>query len=210
MKRGASIVAVCAALAVVFWIFPAFHVVSLKQAQAEKAARVFNAADFAAQCWRERLAPALDKAPAAATVLAALNNDPKAATTNFGRTVGMSDTTYYLMRGAGTIVSLNGGVGIVLRSGATEPELLLKTGLLFGNTVRDASGLFQPDEFQNSKEFNDVSTELNRIVEAQVIPVLKTNATVGRMVRFVVCAEVTEDDAGERPLKAIPVRVEFP
>lgn len=211
MRRAIYIIAACAALAVAFWFFPAFRIVSLKQAKAAKDRGAFNAAEFATKFWSEHLTPALDHAPDASTVLAALSKDAKAAATNYGRTIGMSDTTYYLMRGTGTIVTAgNSGTGVSLDGANGEADLLLKTGLLFGNTVRDATGLLTASEFPNSKNFNDVSTELNRIVESQVLPLLKTNVVVaGRKLRFVVCAEVSEDDAGERPLKVVPVLIEW-
>ena len=210
MKRITYIVAALVALAVVFWLFPAFHIVSLKQAKAAKDQGVFNPAEFAAKFWSERLTPSLNQAPDAPTVLAALAKDPKSAATNYGRTVGMSDTVFYLMRGTGTVNSVGGsGVGVSSRGNGAEADLLLKTGLLFGNTVRDATGLLTASEFPNSQNFNDVSTELNRIVESQVLPSLKTNAATGRKLRFVVCAEVSDNDAGERPLKVIPVQIEF-
>lgn len=211
MKRVIYTFAVCAALAAGLWFFPAFHVVPLKQAQAAREQATFNPADFATKFWRERLTPAFNQAADAPTVLAALAKDPKAAATNYGRTVGLSDAVYFFMRGTGTVVSVEAkGVGVSLRGREGAADLLLKTGLLFGNTVRDATGLMTASEFPNSHEFNDVSTALNRMVESRVIPLLKTNAAVGRPLRFVVCAEVGEDDAGERPLKVIPVSVELP
>lgn len=210
MKRVVSILIGCAVMAVVFCVFPAFHVVPLKQAQAEKMKGAFNAADFASEFWRKRLTPALKQAADAQTVLDALAKDPKAAATTFGHTVGISDTTHYFIRGTGTVVSVEGkGVGVALHGSDSKPDLLIKTGLLSGNTVRDATGLLTASEFPNSQNFNDISTELNRIVESQILPYLKTNATVGRTLRFAVCAEVGEDDASDRPLKVIPVAVEF-
>jgi len=209
MKRVVSIFVGCFVLAIIFWLFPPFHIVSLKQAQAEKAKGAFNAADFASEFWRKRLPPALQQAADVQTVLDALAKDPKAAATAYGRTVGISDTAYYFIRGTGTVVSVETkGVGISLRSPDGKPDLLIKTGLLSGNTVRDATGLVNASEYPNSQNFNDISTELNRIVESQVIPDLKTNATVGRKLAFTVCAEVGEDEAGDRPLKVIPVMAE--
>ena len=209
MKRAGSILGACAVLVVVFWVFPAFHIVSLKRAQAAKASGVFNPTDFATKFWRERLTPALKNAIDAQIVLDALAKDPKAAAATYGRTIGISDTAYYFMRGTGTVVSVEvKGVGVALRGTDGKPDLLIKTGLLSGNTVRDATGLVNASEYPNSQNFNDISTELNRIVESQVIPDLKTNATVGRKLAFTVCAEVGEDEAGDRPLKVIPVMAE--
>lgn len=209
MKRAVSSLVACVLLAIVFWLFPAFHVVSLKQAQAEKMKGAFNAADFASEFWHQRLPSALKQTADAQTVLDALAKDPKAAAATFGRTVGISDTAFYFIRGTGTVVSLESkGIGVALHGPGDKPDLLIKTGLLSGNTVRDATGLVNASEFPNSQNFNDISTELNRIVESQILPSLKTNAAPGRKLSFTVCAEVSEDEAGDRPLKVIPVLVE--
>lgn len=210
MRRAIATTAACVVLGVVSWRFPPFHIVSLKQARAAKELGVFNAAEFAGRFWRERLTPALSQAADARAVCDALAKDPKAAATNYGRTIGLSDGVYYFVRGTGTVVSVEGkSVGVSLRGAAGGADLQLKTGMLFGNAVRDATGLLDANEFPNSQNFNDLSTELNRIVETQVLPKLKTNAAVGRKIRFVGCAEVAEDAASERPLPVIPVFAEF-
>ena len=210
MKRFAFILIGAVVLALICWMLPPFHVVSLQQAETAKAQGVFNPEDYAAKFWSERLTPALSKATDAQTVLDAMAKDPKSAATNFGRTVGVGDAVYFFMRGTGTVVSVEArGVGVSLNGAGAEADMLIKTGLLFGNTVRDATGLLNASEFPNSHDFNDVSIELNRIVESRVISQLKTNAVVGRIIRFAVCAEVSEDDMGERPLKVVPVNMEL-
>jgi len=210
MRRYAIIAAAIVALGVLCRVMPPFRIVSLKQAQSSKEQGTFQAAAFAARFWNEHLTPALSKAADAQIALAALTNDPKTAATNYGRTIGLSDTVYYFIRGTGTVVSVGDkGVGISLRGGGAAADLQFKTGLLFGNTIRDATGLLDASAFPNSQNFNDVSTELNAIVETQVLPKLKSKAAVGQQLRFVGCAEVSEEDAGERPLPVIPVFIEF-
>lgn len=207
--RGVWTIALLGA-AGLFWMMPLFHIVPLKQAEAAKAKAAFNPADYAARFWSEQLTPTFPKAADAQIVLESLAKDAKSAVTNFGRTVGVGDMIYFFMRGTGTVVSVEArGVGVSLNGAGAEADMLIKTGLLFGNTVRDATGLLNASEFPNSHDFNDVSTELNRIVESRVISQLKTNAVVGRTIRFAVCAEVSEDDAGGRPLKVVLVHVEF-
>lgn len=209
MRRALAIAGIFVGAGLLAWFFPLFHVVPLKQAQAAKVQGVFNAADFAEKLWREQLPACLERAPEAAVVLSGLAGDFKQAVTNHGRLVGMSDTAYFLMRGTGVVVSVeSAGIGVALHG--QETDLKFKTGLLFGNTVRDATGLVDANQFPNSQEFNDLSTALNQLVERRVLTAAKTNASVGRPLRFVVCAEVAEDDAGERPLKVIPLSVEFP
>jgi predicted lipoprotein len=220
MRRCGFIAGLIVGFGALCWVAPPFRIVPLQRAQAAKAQAAFNPVDYAARFWTERLLPSLDKAPDAATLLQALAANPRAAATNYGRTLGMSDAVFYLLRGTGTVVSVEPkGVGVVCspgfsRSASAEASpndatLLLKTGLLFGNTVRDATGLLSASAFPNSQDFNDLSTELNHIVETQVFRDLKTKAAAGRKIRFVVAAEVEADTEVEQPLKVIPLRVEF-
>ncbi len=199
-----------AVVAIVCWLMPPFRIVPLKLAEASKAQAAFDPAEFAASFWKERLEPALGQASEAGAVLDALSKDPKSAATNYGRTLGMSDAVYYLVRGTGAVVAVEEkGVALSLKGPGHAPDLVLKTGLVFGNAVRDVTGLLRPGEFPNSQDFNAISTELNRIVEARVIPVLKTNAAVGRRLRFVAAGETEAETEIDRPLKVVPLKADF-
>jgi predicted lipoprotein len=101
----------------------------------------------------------------------------------------------------GTAVSCAGSEG--------QADVVLKTGLLFGNTIRDGTGQLLASEFANSQDFNAISKELNRMVEEQVQPDLKANAHVGKKIRFVGCAEIRASSKALLPLTAIPLQVEF-
>jgi predicted lipoprotein len=113
------------------------------------------------------------------------------------------------VRGAGTIVSIDKqGVGISLTGPGGSPEVFLQTGLLFGNTVRDVSGLVNAGEFSNSRHYNDVSAELNRIVETQVIARLKETAKIGNVITFIACGQLSPDQGTAIPLRLIPLKIE--
>ena len=102
-----------------------------------------------------------------------------------------------------------GDDSIVVALDGTEAKVSLSVGLLFGNTVRDASGLLDVSAFPNSQEFNDLSTQLNGIVETRVAPALRDKAAVGKAIRFAGCAEL-EEDAKSDVLPVIPIKVEWP
>jgi predicted lipoprotein len=150
----------------------------------------------------------LDQVADAATVLAALRDNRQQASERFGRQVGVSRARAFLVRGAGTIVAIdNKGVSVSLTGAGPPPNIVLQTSLLFGNTVRDASGLLNPGDFSNSQHFNAISSELNRIVETRLLPRLKEQAEPGRTIQFVACAQVMPDQAGITPLRMIPLRI---
>jgi predicted lipoprotein len=209
MRRFAPLFLALAAGAGICLLFPPVRLVPLRH-QAAQTNAVFNAAAYAADFWSQRLLPALRDAPDAALLLSALASNAPAAAAAYGKTPGMSDAVYYLMQGTGTVCSVQPkAVGVALGQAGGEADLLLGTGMLFGNTVRDASGLLDASLFPNSQHFNDLSTELNRIVETRVISRLKAGAAPGRRLRFAAAAEVESGAEAERPLKVVPVEVEF-
>jgi predicted lipoprotein len=210
IRRLILSIAAVAGVAVIAWAFPLFHVVRLDQVRQSREQAHFDAAEFAEKFWDERLKPALPRAPDARTVLDAVDADFQAARERYGRTVGISNSYYVFVQGTGQVVNVDPkGVGLAIRDGADGPDVVLPTGMVFGNTVRDATGLLDMDSFPDSQHFNDLATELNRIVETRVLPGLRDRAEVGRKVRFVGCAEVSRDAKRRKPLKVVPVRVEI-
>jgi predicted lipoprotein len=208
MKRAVLAVVALGLLAVVFRLAPLVHFVPLKQAQSRQTAAEFNATDYATAFWNEKLLKSLDRAADAGQVLAALASDAPKARTQFGRTLGVSSSTLFFLRGTGHVVNVTKkGVALALKDGDGAADILLPTGLLFGNTVRDGTGLLDASAFPNSQNFNDLSTELNHIVESTLLPQLREQAKVGANISFAGCAEVAEDDADTKPLKVIPVSV---
>jgi predicted lipoprotein len=190
------------------WIFPPFHIRSLARVQAAKASTQFNAADFVDKFWNERLLKSLDQAADAGKVLAAIAAGSQKAHEQFGHSVGISSSYYFFLSGSGRVVSVDEtGVGFSLKGEGNDVDVLVPLGLVFGNAVRDGTGMLDSSAFPNSQEFNDISARLNHIVETQVLPELQRLAAVGKRVQFVGCVEVADEDADLKPLKLVPVSV---
>jgi predicted lipoprotein len=208
MKRIGVTLCCILLVGVLFWFFPLFHIVHTNNAIPAEHETALNASAFAKTFWKTQLTPSLGQAPDAAAVLAALSASRESARTTFGRKVGVSRASLYVMRGSGIILSVDKkGVGIGLGNDAKQADVVLQTGLLFGNTVRDATGLLDTAKFPDSRQFNEISTELNRIVEADVVAVLKQNGAVGRHVTFAGCAEIPDHSELPHPLILIPLQV---
>jgi predicted lipoprotein len=103
----------------------------------------------------------------------------------------------------------NDEVALALTQSATQPEIVLPTGLLFGNAVRDATGLLDVSDYPNSQDFNGISQALNHIIETRVLPTLRERAEVGATVRFVGCTEIADESTDLKPLRVVPIQIEF-
>jgi predicted lipoprotein len=195
--------------AIICWLFPLFHIVPLKTVTAEKVAMAFNATGFAESFWTNQLVGAMSKAVKAEVLIPAIQAGPAAAKTNYSRTVGMGDAYFYFISGTGRVLAVSDDeVSLAVTSGATNAEVTLETGLVFGNAIRDGTGLLNANDYPNSQDFNDLSAALNHIVETRVLPKVHDAAKVGATISFTGCAEVDDESSDLKPLKVIPIRVD--
>ena len=149
------------------------------------------AAAFVDRFWPERLIPGAAKAVDAAELVAAIEADRDAARRKYGRKVGLGGSYIYFVKGTGRVVSVDAdAVGLALGGDRSKAQISLQAGFIFGNAVRDGTGLLDVSDFPNSQDFNAVSSELNRRVEERVLPELRKRAAVGQPLRFVGCAEI--------------------
>src|SRR5689334_11494422 len=133
---------VIAVIACICWLFPPFHVVPLQAANAKKAAAEFNPAQFAEKFWTNQLLPSLNQTVKADVLLAAIQSDPAAAKKKFSRTIGFSGTYFYFLSGAGRVVAVSDDeISLAVTPGSTNAEISLQCGLIFGDAVRDGTGL---------------------------------------------------------------------
>ena len=197
-------------LAVVLYFMPLFHVVSLKGAQEEAEAALFDAGQFVEDFWRGPLLEAAPRAVDAGELLAAFKEDFAETANHFGHRLGLSGHSSYLVSGQGTIVAADDmAVSIALEDGSAA-QVVIKLGPVFGNAVRDGSGLLDVSDFSNAQEFNALSAEINRRVEERVMPQLQANAATGKAIRFVGGADVRDSGGAPATLTVVPVIVEFP
>ena len=208
MKNLLPTLIVLAVVGVLCVAFPPFHIRSRKAVHDAEESKQFNAADFAATLWTQKLLPAAAQAAEAEAVLDRLAADPKSVREQFGRTVGVGSSYYLFLRGGGRVVSVEDDViGLSLEPDSDEPQIVIELGFVFGNAVRDATGLIEPSSHSNAQEFNDISAALNSIVETNVLPQLEQVAKVGNRIQFVGCVEVGDEELDLRPLKLVPVVV---
>lgn len=190
------------------WFYPLFHIVPLRNTPSSTAGAPFDSGAVVEKLWREQLLkPDLRALDAAHLVKLLREKNTSAA--DLGRRLGLSRTICYFIAGKGRIVSItNDSVFIALDGDTNGQSVVIETGPVFGNAIRDGSGLLDVSAFPNSQDFNAISTELNRRVEEQVLPRIREKAAIGAPVRFVGGVEV-EDPASALPLRVTPVRIEW-
>jgi predicted lipoprotein len=194
-------------LAILAWVFPPFHLRSLKAVHAAQAGAQLNVTNVVATFWKDKLLTAAEHATDANKVLDSISLNPQKAREQFGRSVEIGSTYYYFVRGTGCVVTVSEDwVGIALK-GVHSADISIPLGLIFGNALRDGTGLLNASDYPNSQQFNDIAAGLNRLVETEVLAGLQKRVKVGTPVQFAGCAEVADEDQDLKPLKVIPVYI---
>ncbi len=202
-------------LVVFFYVFPLFHVVPIKTqstaavSSTTNAQAVFDPAAAAAKIWKIDLPAAIPRAVELRSLVPAVRENAESAKTRFAKAAGLG-TSYFFLRGSGKVVSRDRNYLRIIPDGSTTDVVAVRIGPIFGNVVRDGSGLLDVNSFPGLQEFNDLSGALNALVEKDVLPALREKAIVGATVHFAGCAEAPESaaEAGEPILTIIPIHTE--
>jgi predicted lipoprotein len=208
MKQSAVIGIGLVVFAILWWAFPPLHVRSLQKIRTAQAGAQFNVTNFVADFWKDKLLPAAAHATDADKLVAAIAAGPQQAHQQFGRSVGISSTYYFFLRGTGRIVGVSAdSIDLSLKDEGDAVDISVPLGPVFGDAVRDGTGLLSPSDYPNAQDFNGISAALDHTVETQVLPELQSLAKTGARVQFAGCAEVDDESQDLKPLKLVPIFV---
>jgi len=188
---------------------------NLEDVRHQRQRETFKAAEYARDFWDNQLPGVLDKAVDVKELIKLLNTDMAQAIKRYGKAPGVSRVYAYLLKGEGTILAISeNGLEVSIGEPLTKPEVLIETGSYIpGNSVRDASDLIDVSKFSDTMKFNEISSEINRILVKDVIkPFSDKDPSPGRMVRFFGATQIAQDVAEEKELqlvRVIPIRLEL-
>ncbi|GAB3988324.1 hypothetical protein GCM10028807_10730 [Spirosoma daeguense] len=178
----------------------------VKASAGAKGGSTFDAATYTQKFWTEKLLPARSNATDLETLTTLLKTDKAKGFDTYSHALGIGNIRYFLVKGEGKITNVGSDeVGVTLPSGET---VKLATEYIFGNAVRDASGLIQITEFDNTMDLNNVSAELNKIIRNKVVPPFKAVTKPGTTVKFVGAIELNKEHLHLENLEVIPISVE--
>lgn len=180
----------------------------LDEVKASLTSKEFNASQYAQTFWTSKLQPNLNKAIDIAQLTALLKTDADRAFTTYSHALGIGNLRYFFVKGKGTITAVNeDDIGVLLRPDTSRQTIILATEYIFGNAVRDATGLININEFNNTMDFNNVSAELNKIIREKVLPSLKQKAKKGNEIEFTGAIELNKEHLDLSNIEVIPVAI---
>ena len=178
----------------------------LDEVKTSRAASEFNAALYAQAFWNNKLITRLDKAVDLGQLVAMISADTAKTFETYSHALGIGNLRYFLVKGKGTIISVNED-DITVLVDSIQSSVKIATEYIFGNAVRDATGLININEFNNTMDFNNVSAELNKIIREKVLPPFKLKAKKGNRIIFTGAVELNKEHVDLSHIEVIPVSI---
>lgn len=190
----------------------AYNSVYFEKLSKVKAARSgqFDAVNFSQQLWKEKLPAQIKNANDLAALMTSLQANPAEAFSKYGHSLGIGNTGNFLVRSSGTVTTVNeDDVLVSIPGGDTSLQVRIATEYVYGNTIRDASGLVDIRDFTNTMDLNNISEQLNKIVRTTVLPSFKTSVKKGSVVQFTGALELNKEHLKLDEPEIIPVELKI-
>ncbi len=198
------------AIAAIVFILVAYKSVYFKkldEVKAEQSAKTFDAAKYAENFWTKKLTPGLHNAVDIDTLIPMLSSNPRQAFDKYSHALGIGNLRYFLIQGKGNVKAIGEDDITLSITRLPDQKIKIATLFIFGNAVRDASGMVNINDFNNTMDFNNVSAEINKIIRVKVLPVVK-QLKVGDDVTFTSAIELNKAHLNLSQIEAIPVAVQ--
>jgi len=181
---------------------------NLDEVKASLSGKQFNATVYAETFWVDKLLPNLDKAIDITQLTGMLSTDQAKTFDTYSHALGIGNLRYFLVKGKGTIASINeDDISVLLQTDTSKQTITIATEYIFGNAVRDATGLININEFNNTMDFNNVSAELNKVIREKVLPPFKQKAKKDDTIEFTGAIELNKEHLDMSKIEVIPVSI---
>jgi predicted lipoprotein len=182
----------------------------LDEVKASLTAKEFNAAQYAQTFWNNKLTSYLNKAIDITQLTVMLSTDAAKTFDTYSHALGIGNLRYFFVKGKGIIESVNeDNVTVTHQTDGSKQAITIATEYIFGNAVRDATGLININEFSNTMDFNNVSAELTKIVREKVLPSFKSAVKKGDTIEFTGAIELNKEHLNLEKIEVVPVEIKI-
>jgi predicted lipoprotein len=189
-----------------FVLYHSVYVENLAERRQKAMLKNFDPQQLVSYFWENEKDSILSKSVDFALFNDLLNANYALLAEQHGRKASVGDNTCFLVCGTAKVEQVS-DKSISFACGSTRYTIPCR--LIFSNTARDALGYFKIEDFENSMDYNTVSTELNRRVVEEVIGSKCASLQAGATIEFVGAVDVNSDRLPLQEAEIIPLKLEI-
>ena len=187
-------------------IYNSFYVRPLDEKLAEGNEITFDAKAYVDGIWENELFAVYDSALEITLLIDQLRKDPERTFEREANALGIGNIGYFKVKGVGVIQGVNEN-NIMLVVGDQIVEI--ETEFIFGNAVRDASGLIKINDYDKTSDFNLISETINDRIRQEVIPGFRASVENSIKVSFKGALELNRAHLDLSQPEVIPVSIQI-
>lgn len=169
----------------------------------------FNAVGFASKIWKDRLPAKLDSAIDINRLRHLIKANPDQTFEQYTHALAIGNNRCALIKGEAKVTAVGEDNVQIAINGDHPFDAILATEFVYGNTLRDASGLIDLKDFSSTADLNSLSKELNNIVRKEVVPGFKPQLKSGMIIDFVGAIELNKAHIHFDGLEIVPIIVKI-
>lgn len=165
----------------------------------------FDAEEYAENFLKNVLPNNYDNAIPLNELVAQLKIDSDTAFQKWSNAIALGDVGYFLISTSGTVSEINENEVLLVDRNNIDPHL--QTEFIYGNAIRDASGLIDNKEFQNTSDLNALAAALNEIVRNEMIPPFLETVKLGDSVVIIGAVEMNKKFPSFSQIEIQPIQI---
>ncbi len=170
----------------------------------------FDAAAFAKKLWDEKMPARIDNAIDLSQLIQEVTAVKDSGLLKHSNALAIGNYRYALVKALANVTVVNDDevlIQIPLKDSVIHA--VLATEYIYGNAIRDASGLVDVKNFPNTTELNSISEELNKIIRVSVLPSFKSTVKKGDKLNITAAIEINKEHINWSGIELIPVRLQI-
>jgi predicted lipoprotein len=172
----------------------------------------FDAVAFTNKLWNEKLPAKLDSAIELFNLIEAIRSNPSAAFQQYSNAIAIGNYRYSLVKFKGEVTGINEDDVVIQYNYTDSLSVLTKalpiaTEFIYGNAIRDASGLVNVRDFTDATDLNRISEELNKKVKTIIIPPFRKQVKLGDTVAVTGAIKLNKAHIGFFDVEVLPLRI---
>lgn len=170
----------------------------------------FDAVAYTQLLWKNKMPGKLDSAVELSTLIKEVAANQQIALDKYGNALGIGNYRYVFVKAIVNVTDIKEDeLQVQYQFENKVIDAILATEYIYGNAVRDASGLVTVKEFSNSDNLNGISEAMNDKIRKEVLPSFKKAIQKGQKVKIVATIELNKAFVKWNGLELIPIHLEI-
>lgn len=175
---------------------------------AAKSKNEFSPVAYADNFFNNDLLPSLEKGIAYHELLQLLVENKDSAFAIYGKSLAVGNISYFLVKGEGEVIDIHPDL-ITIRLAQTGETVVIAVEYVYGNAVRDASGLIALHTFNSTSDLNNVSEALNNKIRKEVLPPFLKIVKKGDKIHFNGAIELNKINLALNDIEILPIQLQI-